>query len=172
MNEIDELLLTDVSTLGPAEAEVFARRITEVTSRSGITGVDSQKLTELLVEATRISLSEEETFNYREDVRRRIADARESGDEALANELRLAMVEADEEADADQRRAQQAADAVDESILADKRQALARWSDRKDQAIRTRTADILAYAEVGYSYEKARSQAEREVEPVFERLRP
>ncbi len=170
--ELRELLTLDVETLSAAQAHQVAQD-TIATLTGGVMASDQPKLKSLLIAAQQIATGRkigDSHDNIREEVLQKIQEAEARGDKRTARYLAESMVKHDvAAADLAERKM---TDAVNKFIADDIAASEARQQARQQQRIDGRTQELLRVSgsKYGYSTERAREQATREVmgPPAYE----
>jgi len=170
--ELRGLLTLDVGTLSPAQAHQVAQD-TIAALTDGVMASDQPKLKSLLIAAQEIATGRkvgDSHDNIREEVLQKIREAHARGDKRTARYLAESMAKHDVAA-ADLAE-QKMTDAVNKFIADDIAASEARQKARQQQRIDARTQELLRVSgsKYGYSPEKAREQATRDVmgPPAYE----
>ena len=170
--ELRELLTVDVNSLSPAQAHQVAQD-TIATLAGGVMASDQPKLKSLLIAAQQIATGRTvggSHDNIREEVLQKIQEAHARGDKRTARYLAESMAKHDVAA-ADLAE-QKMTDVVNKFIADDIAASEARQKARQQQRIDARTQELLRVSgsKYGYSPEKARGKATREVmgPPAYE----
>ncbi len=170
--ELRELLTLDVKSLSAAQAHQVAQD-TIATLADGVMASDQPRLRSLLIAAQEIATGRkigDSHDNIRQEVLHKIQEAKARGDKRTARYLAESMAKHDVAA-ADLAE-QKMTDAVNKFIADDIAASEARQKARQQQRIDARTQELLRVSgsKYGYSPEKAREQATREVmgPPAYE----
>ena len=170
--ELRDLLTLDAKTLSPAQAHQVAQD-TIAALAGGVMASDQPKLRSLLIAAQEIATGRkvgDSIDNIREEVLYKIQEAEARGDKRTARYLAESMANHDvAAADIEEHRiANPAQKFIDDEIAASE----ARQKARQQQRIDARTQELLRVSgsKYGFSPEKAREQATREVmgPPAYE----
>ena len=164
--ELNELLYLDLESLNSAQAGQVAADTIAALSQGGLPGPDQDRLKKLLVAAQEKATDRkigDSHDNIRKEVLQKIQEADERGDKRTARYLAESMVASDVAA-ADLAE-QELTGAADKFIADDVAAAEARQKADQQQQIDLRTQELLRVngSEFGYSPEKARKQATREI---------
>ena len=171
--ELRDLLVVDTESLSAAGAKQVVSDVIAVITRGGVTGEDQSQLRSLLITAKEIATGRKVGDNQdtlRAEVLEKIQQAEARGDKRTARYLAesmgkydMAAVEVEEH-----RIANPAQKFIDDEIAASE----ARQKARQQQRIDGRTQELLRVSgsKYGYSTERAREQATREVmgPPAYE----
>lgn len=170
--ELRELLTVDIETLSAAQAHQVAQD-TIAALTDGVMASDQPKLRSLLITAQEIATGRkvgDSQDTIREEVLQKIQEAEARGDKRTARYLAESMAKHDvAAADIEEIRiANPAQKFIDDEIAASE----ARQKARQQQRIDGRTQELLRVSgsKYGYSTERAREQATREVmgPPAYE----
>ena len=170
--ELRDLMILDIEFLTATQAQQVARDAVAVLTKGGLTGSEQDQLKTLMVSANEIATGRkigDSHDNIREEVLQKIKEADERGDKRTARYLAESMVAADVAA-ADLAE-QELTNAADKFIADDNTASEDRRRKDQQQQIDLRTQELLRVSgsEYGYSPEKARKQATREiVRPRYE----
>jgi len=163
--ELRDLLVVDAESLSAAQAKQVARDVIDALSR-GVPAEDQAQLRSLLITAQEVATGRkvgEIQDTVREEVLRKIQDAEARGDKRTARYLAESMAKHDMAAVEieEHRIANPTQKFIDDEIAASE----ARQKTRQQQRIDLRTQELLRVSgsKYGYSPEKAREKATREV---------
>ena len=164
--ELRDLMILDIESLTATQAQQVARDAIAVLTQGGLTGSEQDQLKTLTVSATEIATGRkigDSHDNIREEVLQKIKEADKRGDKRTARYLAESMVASDVAA-ADLAE-QELTEAVDKFITDDNAASEDRRRKDQQQQIDLRTQELLRVngSEYGYSPEKARKQATREI---------
>ena len=170
--ELRDLMILDIESLTATQAQQVARDAIAVLTKGGLTGSEQDQLKTLMIAAEEIATGRkvgDSDDNVRKEVLQKIKEADARGDKRTARYLAESMVAADVAA-ADLAE-QELTSAVDKFISDDNAASEDRRRKDQQQQIDLRTQELLRVSgsEYGYSPEKARKQATREiVRPRYE----
>ena len=164
--ELRDLMTLDIESLTATQAQQVARDAIAVLTKGGVTGSEQDQLKTLMVSATEIATGRkigDSHDNIREEVLQKIKEAEARGDKRTARYLAESMVASDVAA-ADLAE-QELTGAADKFIADDIAASEDRRRKDQQQQIDLRTQELLRVngSEYGYSPEKARKQAMREI---------
>ena len=164
--ELRDLMILDIESLTATQAQQVARDAIAVLTKGGLTGSEQDQLKTLMIMAEEIATGRkigDSHDNIREEVLQKIKEADDRGDKRTARYLAESMVASDVAA-ADLAE-QTMTDAVQKFIEDDIAAVAARQKADQQQQIDLRTQELLRVSgsEYGYSPEKARKQATREI---------
>ena len=164
--ELRDLMILDIESLTATQAQQVARDAIAVLTKGGLTGSEQDQLKTLMIAAEEIATGRkvgDSDDNVRKEVLQKIKEADARGDKRTARYLAESMVAADVAA-ADLAE-QELTSAVDKFISDDNAASEDRRRKDQQQQIDLRTQELLRVSgsEYGYSPEKARKQATREI---------
>lgn len=163
--ELRDLLVIDAESLSAAQAKQVARDVIDALTK-GVPAEDQSQLRSLLITAQEIATGRkvgDDQDTIRQEVLEKVQEAEARGDKRTARYLAESMAEHDMAAvEAEEHRiANPAQKFIDDEISASE----ARQKTRQQQRIDLRTQELLRVSgsKYGYSPEKARETATREV---------